>query len=46
MQSSENESEYDYTMISNEFDYELIRKSERFGVKHYKDSVYKGELEN
>ena len=33
-----------YNMISNEFDYEEVRKSEVFGIKQYKDSIYRGEL--
>ena len=28
------------------FDYELIRKSEQFGMKKYTDAMYRGELEN
>ena len=28
------------------FDYELLRQATNFGMKHYKDSVYRGELEN
>ena len=32
-------------MISNEFDYETLRKeSEFFNIKQYKDSIYRGEI--
>lgn len=31
-------------MESNEFNYEELRESENFAIKHYKDSIYKGEL--
>jgi len=31
-------------MESNEFDYEIIKASEYYGIKQYKDAVYKGEL--
>ena len=31
-------------MISNEFDYEAVRKGENFGIKQYKDCIYRGEL--
>jgi len=32
-------------MLSNEFDYHLLlEQSEDFGVKRYKDAVYRGEL--
>ena len=33
-----------YEMISNEFDYEAVRKGENFGIKQYKDCIYRGEL--
>lgn len=33
-----------YHMISNEFDYESIRQSESFGMKQYRDSIYRGQL--
>jgi hypothetical protein len=33
-------------MESGVFDYEEIKKSERFGIKMYKDSIYRGELTN
>jgi len=29
-------------MISNEFDYELVRKTDTFIIKKYKDSIYRG----
>ena len=29
-------------MISNEFDYEEVRKLENFGIKQYKDCIYRG----
>lgn len=32
-------------MISKLFDYEALKKSEKFGVKNYKDSYYIGELD-
>ncbi len=35
-----------YEMLSTEFDYEELKLGERFGVKQYKDSIYRGELEN
>ena len=28
------------------FDYEILRQSPEFGMKQYKDSVYRGELFN
>ena len=31
-------------MESNEFDYDTIKTSEFFGIKQYKDAIYKGEL--
>jgi hypothetical protein len=31
-----------YQMISNEFDFEEIRVSETFGIKQYRDSIYRG----
>jgi len=34
-----------YEMISNEFDYEELKSSANFGIKQYKDSVYRGELD-
>ncbi len=33
-----------YEMESNEFDYEEIKETENFAIKHYKDGVYKGEI--
>lgn len=33
-------------MESNLFDYEKLKESEKFGIKQYRDSVYKGELLN
>lgn len=34
-----------YEMISDEFDYEKLRKeSEFFNIKQYKDSIYRGEI--
>lgn len=34
-----------YEMISEEFDYEKLRKeSEAFSIKQYKDSIYRGEI--
>ena len=32
-------------MISNEFDYETIRKSDTFGIKQYRDCIYRGQLD-
>ena len=46
--SRENQFEYDsdsiekYDMISNEFDYESVRLSDTFGIKQYKDCIYRG----
>jgi hypothetical protein len=31
-------------MESNEFDYDEVKEMATFGIKQYKDSVYKGEL--
>lgn len=31
-------------MESNVFDYDLLRQSAEFGMKHYNDAVYRGEL--
>ena len=36
----------DYTMESQVFDYEILRQAPEFGMKQYKDSVYRGELAN
>jgi hypothetical protein len=34
-----------YEMISEEFDYDLLRKqSGKFSIKQYKDSIYRGEI--
>ena len=33
-----------YEMISNEFNYEELRESERFAIKQYKDCIYRGQL--
>ena len=34
-----------YDMISQEFDYEKLRKeSPYFNIKQYKDSIYRGEI--
>jgi hypothetical protein len=36
----------EYQMLSNEFDYqELLDNSENFGVKRYKDAVFRGEID-
>lgn len=35
-----------YTMESTIFDYQQICKSELFGIKQYRDSIYRGELVN
>jgi hypothetical protein len=35
-----------YDMLSNEFDYEELKTSEIFGIKQYRDSIYRGELIN
>ena len=32
-------------MISNEFDYEELKGSDSFGIKQYRDSIYRGELD-
>lgn len=31
-------------MESNEFDFEQITHSDKFAIKHYKDSIYRGEV--
>lgn len=31
-------------MESNEFDYEELKESEAFAIKHYKNSIYRGEI--
>ena len=31
-------------MISDEFDYTELLKSEAFGIKRYKDAIYRGEI--
>ena len=33
-----------YEMLSEEFDYEKVRKSTNFRIKKYKDSLYRGEV--
>ena len=39
------EQEHDeYEMLSQLFDYEELKKEENFGIKRYKDSLYKGLL--
>lgn len=49
--SKENQFEYEsdsiekYDMISNEFDYETIRLSDTFGIKQYRDCLYRGQLD-
>ena len=35
-----------YEMISNEFNYEEVRTGERFGIKQYRDCIYRGQLAN
>ena len=35
----------DYQMVSNEFDYEELRQHPAFGIKYYKDAVYRGEIQ-
>ena len=35
-----------YQMVSNEFDYEELLESELFGIKKYRDAIYRGEIEN
>ncbi|TNV84245.1 hypothetical protein FGO68_gene59 [Halteria grandinella] len=40
------QSDLDYQMLSNEFDYhELLDHAETFGVKRFKDAIYRGEIE-
>ena len=36
----------EYIMESAGFDFDVIRKSEFFGIKKYSDAIYKGEVEN
>ena len=43
-QSLERQQLLDYIMESNLFDYELVKQSETFALKKYKDSHYKGDL--
>jgi len=33
-------------MESNEFDYDSIKTQDQFGIKQYKDAIFKGELQN
>lgn len=33
-------------MMSNEFDYQELLRSDKFAIKKYRDSIYKGEIEN
>lgn len=35
-----------YEMESQVFDYESLKESPSFGIKRYKDSIYRGELVN
>lgn len=43
---SESETEIDnYTMLSDVFDYDELRERDNFGIKGYKDSIYKGQLD-
>lgn len=38
--------EVEYQMLSNEFDYhELVENSENFGIKRFKDAIYRGEID-
>ena len=32
-------------MLSSEFDYNAVIDSDNFAIKHFKDAVYKGEIE-
>ena len=34
----------DYTMESQVFDFEILRQSAEFGMKHYSEAVFRGEL--
>lgn len=39
------DADLEYIMLSNEFDYdELVENAENFGVKRFKDAVYRGEI--
>eukprot|EP00347_Sterkiella_histriomuscorum_P000072 403377294 len=38
--------ESEYEMMSSEFDYEQLKQSPFFGIKRYKDSLYRGEIQN
>ena len=31
-------------MLSNEFDFDELRKNDSFGVKQYKDAIYRGHM--
>jgi hypothetical protein len=33
-------------MISSMFDYDQLKQSETFGIKKYKDSIYRGNIVN
>ena len=33
-----------YQMVSNEFNYEELKESERFAIKQYKDCIYRGQI--
>ena len=35
-----------HNMESAVFDYEAVKKSDKFNIKSYKDSIYKGELQD
>lgn len=36
----------EYTMESQVFDYEVLRRAPEFGIKHYSEAVFRGELVN
>jgi hypothetical protein len=43
---SDSEADIDnYQMLSNEFDFDELKEDPSFGIKGYKDSIYKGCLE-
>lgn len=37
---------FDYLMESQVFDYEILKQAPDFGMKHYNEAVFRGELIN
>jgi hypothetical protein len=44
-QQYESDSIEQYQMVSNEFDYDEVKRSANFAVIHFEDSTYRGQVE-